>query len=171
MGLFILLNGAVDLKGAHFLWIQDLTAQDALFTFPFSLPLLGNKFNLIPILMAVSQVFAQRLQTTNIEDPTQKQMATMMPIMMLFMFYTLPSGLSVYWFISNLWQIVFQLLVNKRVREEAEHKAHKAFEERQAIQAAPGGKKPPTEKGRVEKLMAYLEQRAKDAEEKKKTKK
>ena len=173
IALYKLLLYAIDLRGEGFLWIKDLTAPDALFTLPFSLPFLGNKFNILPIVMGLSQVFAQRLQTTNIQDPNQKMMATVMPIMFIFIMYNFASGLSLYWFVSNLWQIAFQILVNKRVKEEAERKAHKAFEERQqAIQKGmPLRKKDPNKKPSWrEKVMAYLEAKAKQAEKMKKGK-
>lgn len=162
--LYWLLVGAIDLRGASFLWIDDLTAPDALFTLPFSLPLLGNKFNLIPILMGVSQVFAQRLQSSNIEDPTQRQMATIMPIVFVAIFYRFAAGLSLYWFVSNLWQIAFQIFVNKRVREEAEAKAGKAFEERkreQVVAPAPESRakgRKSAKKGWREKLLERIEE-------------
>ncbi len=172
--LYRLLLGAIDLRGEGFLWMTDLTAPDALFTLPFTIPFLGNKFNLLPILMGVSQVFAQRLQSNNIQDPMQKQMATIMPIMFTFMLYNFAAGLSLYWFISNIWQIIFQIFVNKKVKEEAERKVHLAFEQRQKsaqtgkpivlIQkrkpaAASGGK--PTWQ---ERLTSYIETKAKEAE-------
>jgi YidC/Oxa1 family membrane protein insertase len=173
IALYKLLLYAIDLRGEGFLWIKDLTAPDALFTLPFSLPFLGNKFNILPIVMGLSQVFAQRLQTANIQDPNQKMMATVMPIMFIFIMYNFASGLSLYWFVSNLWQIAFQILVNKRVKEAAERKAHKAFEERQqAIQkGTPLRKKDPNKKPSWrEKVMAYLEAKAKQAEKMKKGK-
>ncbi|HUT23249.1 MAG TPA: YidC/Oxa1 family insertase periplasmic-domain containing protein [Sumerlaeia bacterium] len=174
--LYRLLSGAIDLRGAGFLWIDDLTAEDALFTLPFYIPFLGHKaigithVNLFPILMGVSQVLAQRLQTTTIEDPTQKQMMMMMPIMFIFLLYRFPAGLSLYWFISNLWQIAFQGFVNKKVKADAERKAHEAFEERKrAGHAAPilqkASRTPKKGKpGWQERMMAYLEAKSKDTE-------
>jgi YidC/Oxa1 family membrane protein insertase len=174
--LYRLLSGAIDLRGAGFLWIDDLTAEDALFTLPFYIPFLGHKtigithVNLLPILMGVSQVLAQRLQTTTIEDPTQKQMMMMMPIMFIFLLYRFPAGLSLYWFVSNLWQIAFQGFVNKRVKEDAERKAHEAFEERKrTARAAPilqkTGRTPKKGKpGWQERMMTYLEAKSKETE-------
>jgi len=164
--LYRLLLGAIDLRGEGFLWIADLTAPDALFMLPFHLPFLGNKFNILPVLMGVSQLFAQRLQSTNIQDPTQKQMATIMPIMFVFILYNFAAGLSLYWFVSNLWQIVFQVFVNRKVKEEAERKAHKAFEERQeAIASGTFKKKKENAKPTWrQRLMQGLEAKAKEAE-------
>lgn len=174
--LYRLLMTAVELRGQGFLWIADLTAPDALFTLPFAIPLLGDKFNILPILMGVSQVFAQRLQSTNVQDPMQKQMMTFMPIMFIFMLYNFAAGLSLYWFVSNLWQITFQVFVNKKVKEEAEAKAVAAFDARQkdkekgnrkvtTIVQKSRKKKPTSGKPSWrEKLMAKLEEAAKEAE-------
>ncbi|MBN1867203.1 YidC/Oxa1 family insertase periplasmic-domain containing protein [Candidatus Sumerlaeota bacterium] len=170
LAMYALIVGAVDLRGAGFLWIEDLTAEDALFSWSFAIPFIGTHFNLIPILMGVSQVFAQRLQSVNIEDPTQKQMATMMPIVMTVFLYRFASALNLYWFISNLWQIVFQVFVNKRVREEAERKAIKAFEERRAAVQAGTFKAQPAKPGWREKMMKYLEKKAKETEDAKRRK-
>jgi membrane protein insertase Oxa1/YidC/SpoIIIJ len=123
--------------------------------------------------MGLSQVFAQRLQSTNIEDPTQKQMATLMPIMFVFILYKFASGLSLYWFVSNLWQIAFQVFVNERIKKEAEQKAHRAFDERQRAlksgEAAPFAKKRDAKTpGWRDKMMAYLETKAKESEKNRK---
>jgi YidC/Oxa1 family membrane protein insertase len=173
IALYKLLLYAIDLRGEGFLWIKDLTAPDALFTFPFRLPIIGTKFNILPIVMGLSQVFAQRLQNTNLQDPNQKMMATVMPIMFIFMLYNFAAGLSLYWFVSNVWQISFQLLVNKKVKEEAERKAHKAFEARQQAiqQGLPLQKKDPNKKPTWrDKLVSYLEAKSKEAEKMKKGK-
>ena len=170
--LYRLLFEAIDLRGASFLWIHDLTAPDALFRLPFDLPFVGHYFNLLPILMGLSQLIAQRLQSSNIEDPTQKQMATIMPIMFIFILYNFPAGLSLYWFVSNLWQISFQFFVNKHVKEEAEKKAHAAFEQRQAaVQAGlPVKKSAASGPGWYSRFMARLEEKAKEVERQKKKK-
>ena len=116
--LYSLLQMAIDLRGEHFLWIKDLTAPDALFNLPLTLPLIGHKFNLLPILMGLSQLVAQRLQASNIQDPNQKMMMNIMPVMFIFILYNFAAGLSLYWFISNLVQILLQTFLNKRVKEE-----------------------------------------------------
>jgi YidC/Oxa1 family membrane protein insertase len=169
--LYRLLAGAIDLRGQGFLWIHDLTAPDALFTLPFTLPFIGHNFNILPILMGLSQVFAQRLQSTNVQDPTQKQMATLMPIMFTFMLYNFAAGLSLYWFVSNIWQIIFQVFVNKKVREEAEKRAHKAFEARQQailagvpLPSAAAKRKAAGQPSWRDRLMQHLEAKAKDAD-------
>jgi len=120
--LYKLFNQSIDLKGQTFLWIKDLSLPDALFHFKSmgidSFPLLGTSFNLLPILMGASQFFVSRVTTTNIKDPTQRQMMIMMPIVFTFILYSFPSGLTLYWLIQNIWQFAHQLITNKLIKKE-----------------------------------------------------
>jgi len=117
--LYKILDVSIDLRGASFLWIHDLSMPDRLFMLPFTIPLLGwNEFNLLPILMALTTVLTQLLSTTQINDPNQKMMLYMMPIMLLFMLYNLSSGLFVYWITSNIWQAAQQAITNRIVKRE-----------------------------------------------------
>ncbi len=121
--LYRLLSQSIDLRGAEFLWITDLSEPDQLFPLGFTVPLLGvEHFNLLPILTAVTQLIVGKLTQKPAGgggDPTQaamqKQMMYMMPVMILFMTYSFPSGLVLYWFVSNVWQLFQQRVVNKMV--------------------------------------------------------
>lgn len=122
--LYRLLSQSIDLRGASFLWITDLSEPDHLFPLGFTIPLLGiEHFNLLPILTAVTQLIVGKLTQKPMGagggDPTQmamqKQMMYMMPVMILFMTYSFPSGLVLYWFVSNVWQLFQQRVVNKSV--------------------------------------------------------
>ena len=122
IGLYRVLMADVQLRGAPFLWISDLSQPDRLFALGFTIPLVGaSYFNLLPILTAVTQMLMSRLSTNpnTVSDPTQaaiqKQMMYMMPVMILIFTYSFPSGLVLYWFISNLWHVFQQQVVNKRI--------------------------------------------------------
>lgn len=122
-GLYRVCNDTIDLQGAHFLWIRDLSQPDHLFAFGTAIPFFGwTHFNLLPILMALTQFIATRISMARVpvQDPTQKQMMYMMPAIMAVMLYTMPSGLMLYWNVSNVWQI-FQTMYTNAVmaREEA----------------------------------------------------
>ena len=104
IGLFKTLNNAVELKGASFLWISDLSAPDTLFhigTFP---------INILPIIMGVTQFISQKQTLT---DKKQAQMMYFMTVFFLFIFYNFPAGLVLYWLVSNLLSIVQQSMINK----------------------------------------------------------
>ncbi len=113
--LYILLDQAVELRGQSFLWVHDLSAPDRLFALPFSIPFMGNAFNVLPILMAVTQYFTSRLMSTNISDPMQRQMMYMMPVLFFFITYSMPSGLMLYWTVQNIWQIGHTVLTKRYV--------------------------------------------------------
>lgn len=116
--LYNVLSRSIELKDAKFLWINDLSMPDALFKLPFSLPLLGNLINLLPILMLVAMMMQQKLATPKgaPQDEQQKMMALMMPIMFGFIFYNLPSGLVLYWLANTVIMILNQELVLKKMQ-------------------------------------------------------
>lgn len=104
------------LKGAHFLWIKDLSEPDRLFTLPVSLPMLGNEFNILPIVMALGMFFQQKLTSASASGSSaeqQKMMLIIMPIMFGFIFYRMPSGLVLYWLINSMLMLAFQLRMNR----------------------------------------------------------
>lgn len=119
--LYKLLSQDFDLRGASFLWIDDLSKADRLFHLGFAIPLMGDYFNLLPVLTAATQMLVSKLtmnpQTAS--DPQQaaiqKQMMYMMPVMILVMTYQFPSGLCLYWMISNVWQVFQQRFVNRKI--------------------------------------------------------
>ncbi|HSV42950.1 MAG TPA: YidC/Oxa1 family insertase periplasmic-domain containing protein [Candidatus Bathyarchaeia archaeon] len=89
-------------NGAGFLWIQDLSAPDRLVVFSSKYPVIGNEFNLLPVLIVILMVFQQKMTTKNMvtTDPNQiaqqKMMLFVMPVMLFFFFYHIASGLSLY---------------------------------------------------------------------------
>ena len=106
--LFTVFRTTIQLRHAPFIfWITDLSAPDALFTFPFTIPFYGNTFNVLPILMVGAQIFMQRMSGQS-QNPQQKQMAIMMPVMFFFMFQHFPSGLVLYYTLFNVLTIVQQ---------------------------------------------------------------
>jgi YidC/Oxa1 family membrane protein insertase len=102
IGLYQVLWRSVSFKGAGFLWIKDLSQPDRLFLFPFNIPLVGNEFNLLPIIMIVVMFFQQKISSKNmvITDPSQaaqqKMMTTIMPVFLGVIFYKFASGLTLY---------------------------------------------------------------------------
>jgi YidC/Oxa1 family membrane protein insertase len=106
MGLYQALNHAVDLRMASFLWIENLAAPDALFRMPVSLPLLGQNFNLLPIITTGLFYVQQKMfmpPPANDEQAMQQKMMNFMMIFMGVMFYKVPAGLCVYFIASSLW--------------------------------------------------------------------
>jgi YidC/Oxa1 family membrane protein insertase len=112
MALFIVFRSTIQLRGASFIpgWIDDLSRAESLLTLPFSIPFYGNEFNLLPLLMAVTMIYSSKM---TMQDPKQKAMVYMMPIMMLFFFNKFPSGLNLYYTLFNLLTIIQQKFINK----------------------------------------------------------
>jgi len=106
VALYQALAHTIALRNTPFVgWIDDLSKPDALFTMPFSLPFLGPDFNLLPLLMTATMVIQMRLTPTPSAGGQMAMMNTMMPIIFLFFFYQMPSGLVLYWLVNNLMTI------------------------------------------------------------------
>ena len=113
IALYNTLSRSVELKNAPFLWIKDLSMPDAFFKLGFSLPLLGNAINLLPILMIGAMILQQKtskLSTASSQTEQQRMMANIMPVMFGVIFYSLPSGLVLYWLTSTLVTSAMQFL-------------------------------------------------------------
>ncbi|MDJ0866929.1 MAG: membrane protein insertase YidC [Myxococcota bacterium] len=111
IGLYYALQSSIALRQAPFmLWIDDLSAPETLFT----LPGLELPVRVLPLLMGASMVLQQRMTPTTMDPAQARMMMTVMPVMFTFLFYTFPSGLVLYWFVSNLLAIAQQVLVNRR---------------------------------------------------------
>ncbi len=119
IGLYSALNNSVDLRMAKFLWVDNLAAPDHLFKMPFSLPFLGDYFNLLPLITVGLFLLQQRMFMPPATDPEQAMQQKMMNYMMLFMgfmFYRVPAGLCVYFIASSLWGITERKMldINKK---------------------------------------------------------
>jgi YidC/Oxa1 family membrane protein insertase len=118
ISLYFLLSESFELRGATFLWITDLSSPDRLFAFGSTLPVLGEYFNLLPILMGVSQLLVSKFTSTASADPNQKNIMYLMPIMFIFILYNMSSGLILYWLVSNLLQAGQQFIINRHMKKE-----------------------------------------------------
>ena len=109
IALYYALQGSIELRHAPFmLWIDDLSAPEDLFS------IAGLPIRLLPLMMGATMILQQRMTPTPSADPQQKQMMMMMSVMFIFLFYQFPSGLVLYWFVSNLLGIAQQLIVNRQ---------------------------------------------------------
>ena len=114
IALFNVLRSAVELRYAPFLWIADLSEPEALFAswFPF------GGLNILPILMALSTGLQSAFTPSTGDKNQQRMMMIFMPAMMLVMFYSFPSALSLYWFLSNLFSIVQMWLIRRQTAKK-----------------------------------------------------
>lgn len=101
IALYQALSNAIELWGASFWWIKDLSLPDTVAHLPFNIPFLGDAINPLPLLMTAATI-GQQILTPHTGDKSQKQMMYIMPVMFLFFFYNMPSGLVLYWFVSQM---------------------------------------------------------------------
>ena len=114
--LYATLDGAVELRQVSFLWCKDLAAADTVY----NIPLIFFNLPVNPLVLAMTALMViQQHMTPMSMDPMQKKMMALMPIVMLFMLYDLPSGLTLYWTVSNFFSII-QLKLQQRSRAAAE---------------------------------------------------
>jgi len=115
--LYQALIRSVALRGAHFLWIKDLSSPDKAFIFKNSIPFFGNQINILPILMAIGMFVQQKIsmaKATGEAAQQQKMMSIIMPIMFGVIFYQMPSGLVLYWFVNSLFMLGYQFRINSQ---------------------------------------------------------
>ena len=94
---------SIELRHANWLWVTDLSAPEHL------------AIRILPIAMIATQFFLQKMTPQTSVDPSQQRMMLMMPLIMGFIFYGLPSGLVLYYFTANLVGIAQQVFFNKTV--------------------------------------------------------
>ena len=121
IGLFQVLNRAPELRGAGFLWIQDLSAPDKLIRFPTTIPILGDGLNILPILATAAtfvqqQAMQQSAAAMTDEQKAQQQIMKFFPLMLLVFFYSLPSGFMLYWVVNSALMAGQQALVRRATK-------------------------------------------------------
>lgn len=110
--LFIVFRSTIQLRGEPFiLWITDLSRPDAL-SLGFALPLIGSSIHILPFLMGLTMIWQSKMTVT---DPKQKFMTYLMPVFITFIFYSLPSGLNLYYAVFNLLSMFQTRAIKKKM--------------------------------------------------------
>lgn len=171
IGLYTCLNTAVDLRLSSFLWIDNLAAPDALMRLPFSIPFLGQDFNLLPCINVVLFLVQQKLfmpPPTSDEQVMQQKMMNVMTIFFAVMFWHVPAGLCMYFVASSLWAIGERKMLGSDVLtktvklEEVDPTAGKRGKKQKASDDVPASGQP---KGLMARLMEAAEQAKEQAEQ------
>lgn len=141
--LFSFFPVAFVLRDKSFLWADDLSSYDSVLDLGFSIPFYGDHISLFPILASVAIFFYTRMTTGQQPMPQQPGMPNMkiiiylMPLMMLFFFNNYASGLSLYYFVSNLLTIFLMLVIKNYIIDDT--KIHAKIEENKKKPKKAGG--------------------------------
>jgi YidC/Oxa1 family membrane protein insertase len=92
---------AIEMRGARWLWVSDLSQPETL------------AIHILPIILIASQFLSQKMTPATGMDPNQQKIMMFMPLMYGFMFYYASAGLVLYWLTSNLAMIAQQLIINR----------------------------------------------------------
>ena len=111
--IYRVLINAIELKGASFLWISDLSSMDPYF--------------ILPVLMGLTMYMHQRITPNNFTDPMQEKIFKFLPLVFTFFFFSFAAGLVLYWTTNNILSFLQQLVINKKMKaiEEAKKEAKK----------------------------------------------
>jgi YidC/Oxa1 family membrane protein insertase len=107
----VLLN-SIELEGAEWiLWIEDLAVMDPYFV--------------LPLLLGGSMYLQQKISPNNFTDPMQEKIFKFLPLIFTIFFLTFPAGLTLYWFVNNVFSIAQQYYINKHFEKLRTMKASK----------------------------------------------
>ncbi|WP_462249149.1 membrane protein insertase YidC [Ekhidna sp.] len=121
--LFFFFPNAVELRQQSFLWASDLSTYDSVINLPFTIPFYGDHVSLFTLLMTLSTILYtwSNSQITTVQGP-MKTLQYMMPIMFLFVLNSYASGLTFYYFVTNMTTFGQTVLFRKIIDEDKIHK-------------------------------------------------
>ncbi|MFC5044582.1 membrane protein insertase YidC [Aquimarina hainanensis] len=153
--LFNFFPSAFQLRQKSFLWADDLSSYDVIAELPFTIPFYGDHVSLFPLLASVAifiymtMTTGQTMQAQQPGMPNMKFIMYLSPLMMLFFFNNYASGLSLYYFVSNLITIGIMLVIKNVIIDD--DKIHAKIQE---------NKKKPKKQGRFQKKMKEIMEQA-----------
>ena len=159
--LFMFFPTSFALRQKSFLWADDLSSYDAIAQLPFNIPFYGDHISLFPILASIA-IFFYMMMTTGQNMPQQPGMPNMkfimylMPFFMLVFFNNYASGLSLYYFISNLITIGIMLVIKNFILDN--DKIHAQIQE---------NKLKPKKENKFQKKMREMMEQAEEQKKKK----
>ena len=156
--LFMFFPTAFALRQKSFLWAEDLSSYDTIFNLPFTIPFYGDHVSLFPILASVAIFFYMMMTTGQSMQmqqqpgmPNMKFIMYLSPLMMLFFFNNYASGLSLYYFVSNLITIGIMLVIKNYILDDK--KIHAQIQE---------NKKKPKKENKFQKKMREMMEQAEE---------
>ncbi len=170
--LFMFFPSTIELRQKPFLWADDLSSYDVIAELPFYIPFYGNHISLFPILAGIAIFFYMKMTTGDqqMAQPTQEGMPDMgkimkimiyiSPIMMIIFFNMYASGLSLYYFVSNLITIGIMLVIKRYIIDN--EKIHAKIQE---------NKTKPKKESKFQKKMREAMEQAQEQQRQKQNKK
>ncbi|MEO8086982.1 MAG: membrane protein insertase YidC [Bacteroidota bacterium] len=124
IAMFNFFPTSIELRQQSFLWAHDLSTYDSILDLGFSIPFYGDHVSLFTLLMTISTLLFTKLnmQMTSANNPQMKWMMYLMPVLFLGVFNNYSSGLSYYYFLSNIFGLGQQYLFKSFIDEDAIHK-------------------------------------------------
>lgn len=109
-------QNAIEIRGESFLWAKDLSAPDIIINLPFSIPFMGDFLAGFVLLMTASMIIQFKVSGQGgASNPQMKIFQYVLPVMLLFIFNRLSSGLSLYYLVYNVLSIAQQFMINKKI--------------------------------------------------------
>lgn len=126
IAMFRFFPASIELRQKSFLWADDLSSYDSIFSLPFDIPFYGDHVSGLTLLMAVSVFFTTKYNMSNTSmggsnaqaKQIQMMMMYVMPVMLLFWFNNFSSGLSLYYFTANITTLGQQFVIRKFIINE-----------------------------------------------------
>jgi len=119
--MFMFFPNAIELRQKAFLWAEDLSTYDSILNLPFNIPFYGDHVSLFTLLMTLSSIayaYYSSQNTASSQAGPMQYMGYFMPIVFMFVLNSYPSGLSFYYFCSNIITIGQQLIIRRFVDDE-----------------------------------------------------
>lgn len=124
--MYNLFNNYFEFRGSSFIpnWIEDLSSGDSIYTLKFDIPFFGNQVRILPFIYLASQLLFGKITgnggtaTPGTSQAQMQMMMYVMPVMFFVMFYNAPSGLLLYWTVSNIFQMGQQIIINKTMKQK-----------------------------------------------------
>jgi YidC/Oxa1 family membrane protein insertase len=161
LAMFYFFPVSIEFRQQHFLWAEDLSTYDSIAHLPFSIPGYGDHVSLFVLLMTASTLVStwQNNQVSSVTGP-MKSVSYIMPVIFLFILNKFSAALSFYYFVSNVFGFVQQMVIRRFVDEEKIKVVMEDHKKKMANATTGGGKK--------SRFMAKLEEAMKAKEEAKK---
>jgi YidC/Oxa1 family membrane protein insertase len=118
MSLYFFFQSNIALRGKNFLWAEDLAQYDSILKLPFEIPFYGDHVSLFTITATLTSMLISIYSMSQMQDnsnPVMKYMPYIFPILLIFVFNSLPSALTWYYTVSNTITLILQVIIQKYI--------------------------------------------------------